>query len=181
MFIDYVKITAKSGDGGNGAVTFRREKYVAAGGPDGGDGGRGGSVYFIVDKDSIVSLIIKAEGFVTFNEVICVHRTQKIHINLTTISGPAPSVYKITINPTPSNASVKLDGEDCYYKYVEKGTYVDVEVSLEGYRTYKQSILVNADKVFNINLQPIKICKVSLDYSNFKGFPIYVYNINLTI
>ena len=130
----------------------------------------------IVDKDSIVSLIIKAEGFVTFNEVICVHRTQKIHINLTTISGPAPSVYKITVNPTPSNASVKLDGEDCYYKYVEKGTYVDVEVSLEGYRTYKQSILVNADKVFNINLQPIKICKVSLDYSNFKGFPIYVYN-----
>ena len=52
MFIDYVKITAKSGDGGNGAITFRREKYVAAGGPDGGDGGRGGSIYFTVDPDS---------------------------------------------------------------------------------------------------------------------------------
>ena len=51
MFIDYVKITAKSGNGGNGAITFRREKYVAAGGPDGGDGGRGGSVYFTVDPD----------------------------------------------------------------------------------------------------------------------------------
>ena len=51
MFIDYVKITAKSGNGGNGAVTFRREKYVAAGGPDGGDGGRGGSIYFKVDPD----------------------------------------------------------------------------------------------------------------------------------
>lgn len=51
MFIDYVKITAKSGNGGNGAITFRREKYVAAGGPDGGDGGRGGSVYFTVDQD----------------------------------------------------------------------------------------------------------------------------------
>ena len=51
MFIDYVKITAKSGNGGNGAVTFRREKYVAAGGPDGGDGGRGGSIYFTVDPD----------------------------------------------------------------------------------------------------------------------------------
>ena len=51
MFIDYVKIIAKSGNGGNGAVTFRREKYVAAGGPDGGDGGRGGSIYFTVDQD----------------------------------------------------------------------------------------------------------------------------------
>ena len=52
MFTDYAKIIIKSGDGGNGAVSFRREKYVAAGGPDGGDGGRGGSIYFIVDPDS---------------------------------------------------------------------------------------------------------------------------------
>jgi len=51
MFTDYAKIKVKSGNGGNGAVTFRREKYVAAGGPDGGDGGKGGDVYFIVDKD----------------------------------------------------------------------------------------------------------------------------------
>jgi len=52
MFTDYVKITVKSGDGGNGAVSFRREKYVAAGGPDGGDGGKGGNVYFYVDQDA---------------------------------------------------------------------------------------------------------------------------------
>ncbi len=52
MFTDYVKIIVKSGDGGNGAVSFRREKYVAAGGPDGGDGGKGGDVYFFVDQDS---------------------------------------------------------------------------------------------------------------------------------
>ena len=51
MFTDYTKITIKSGDGGNGATTFRREKYVAAGGPDGGDGGNGGNIYFQVDKD----------------------------------------------------------------------------------------------------------------------------------
>lgn len=51
MFTDYTKIIIKSGDGGNGAATFRREKYVAAGGPDGGDGGRGGDIYFQVDKD----------------------------------------------------------------------------------------------------------------------------------
>ena len=52
MFVDYVKIIIKSGDGGNGAATFRREKYVAAGGPDGGDGGRGGDVYFEVDPNA---------------------------------------------------------------------------------------------------------------------------------
>ena len=50
MFIDQTKIQIKAGDGGNGAVSFRREKYVAAGGPDGGDGGRGGNVVFRVDR-----------------------------------------------------------------------------------------------------------------------------------
>ena len=52
MFTDYVKIIAKAGTGGNGAISFRREKYVAAGGPDGGDGGKGGDIYFEVDPDS---------------------------------------------------------------------------------------------------------------------------------
>ena len=49
MFIDYAKIIIASGNGGNGAISFRREKYIANGGPDGGDGGKGGSVYFRVD------------------------------------------------------------------------------------------------------------------------------------
>jgi len=52
MFTDYVKIYIKAGDGGDGAITFRREKYVASGGPDGGDGGNGGSIYFQVDPNS---------------------------------------------------------------------------------------------------------------------------------
>jgi len=49
MFIDVAKITIKSGNGGDGAVSFHREKYVPRGGPDGGDGGNGGSVVFEVD------------------------------------------------------------------------------------------------------------------------------------
>ena len=51
MFIDQVKVFAKAGDGGNGCVSFRREKYIDRGGPDGGDGGRGGDVVLIADKN----------------------------------------------------------------------------------------------------------------------------------
>jgi GTP-binding protein len=49
MFLDRVKINVRAGDGGDGAATFRREAHVPRGGPDGGDGGRGGSVYLAVD------------------------------------------------------------------------------------------------------------------------------------
>lgn len=51
MFIDIAKIYIKAGDGGDGAVAFHREKYVAAGGPDGGDGGKGGSIVFVPDSN----------------------------------------------------------------------------------------------------------------------------------
>lgn len=50
MFIDVAKIHVKAGDGGSGAVTFHREKYIANGGPDGGDGGKGGDIVFVADK-----------------------------------------------------------------------------------------------------------------------------------
>jgi len=50
MFVDKATIKVKAGDGGNGAVAFHREKYVAAGGPDGGDGGRGGNIIIVVDS-----------------------------------------------------------------------------------------------------------------------------------
>ena len=55
-FVDQPKIYIKAGDGGDGAVSFHREKYVAAGGPDGGDGGKGGDIVFVVD-DNISNLI----------------------------------------------------------------------------------------------------------------------------
>ena len=51
MFVDKVRIFVKAGNGGNGAVAFHREKYVAAGGPDGGDGGHGGSIVLRVDDN----------------------------------------------------------------------------------------------------------------------------------
>ena len=56
MFVDKAKIRVKAGDGGDGAVSFHREKYVAAGGPDGGNGGKGGDVVFVID-DNFSTLI----------------------------------------------------------------------------------------------------------------------------
>jgi GTP-binding protein len=50
MFVDTVQISIKAGNGGNGLVSFRREKYVPAGGPDGGDGGNGGNIVFLADR-----------------------------------------------------------------------------------------------------------------------------------
>ena len=51
-FVDQVKITVKAGNGGNGSASFHREKYVMNGGPDGGDGGKGGNIVFFADENS---------------------------------------------------------------------------------------------------------------------------------
>jgi len=56
MFVDKIKVKIKAGDGGNGAISFRREKYVDKGGPSGGDGGDGGSIYF-VGKSGLTTLV----------------------------------------------------------------------------------------------------------------------------
>ena len=58
MFVDQVKITAKAGNGGNGAVSFHREKFVQNGGPDGGDGGNGGDIVLLADPNTA-----HADGF----------------------------------------------------------------------------------------------------------------------
>ena len=52
MFADTAKVSLKAGKGGDGAVSFRHEIYVPKGGPDGGDGGRGGNIIFKADKDT---------------------------------------------------------------------------------------------------------------------------------
>ena len=50
MFVDRVKIRIVAGSGGNGMIAFHREKFIDKGGPSGGDGGRGGSIYFVADS-----------------------------------------------------------------------------------------------------------------------------------
>ncbi|MCF7919287.1 MAG: GTPase ObgE [Candidatus Cloacimonetes bacterium] len=63
MFIDYARIRVTSGRGGSGAIGFRREKFVAKGGPDGGDGGKGGSVYLVADNNYNTLLKFRFEKF----------------------------------------------------------------------------------------------------------------------
>ena len=52
MFVDVARVKLKAGDGGNGAVSFRHEIYIPKGGPDGGDGGRGGDIIFRADRNT---------------------------------------------------------------------------------------------------------------------------------
>jgi len=63
MFLDYVKIFIKAGNGGNGKVSFHREKFVPNGGPDGGDGGNGGNIVFVADKDVDTLIDFKFQKF----------------------------------------------------------------------------------------------------------------------
>jgi GTP-binding protein len=60
-FVDQIRVHAKAGDGGNGCCSFRREKYIPHGGPDGGDGGRGGDIILVADHDvdSLVALFFE--------------------------------------------------------------------------------------------------------------------------
>ncbi|MBM15805.1 MAG: GTPase ObgE, partial [Nitrospina sp.] len=63
MFIDQVSISVKAGDGGNGCCSFRREKYIPLGGPDGGDGGKGGDVILAVDTNLTTLIDLRYKKF----------------------------------------------------------------------------------------------------------------------
>ena len=68
-FVDYVKIHVRSGKGGSGSSHLRREKFVAKGGPDGGNGGHGGNIKFISEKNlRVVPTSPKIAGFVRRNK-----------------------------------------------------------------------------------------------------------------
>ena len=65
MFVDTAKVNLKAGKGGDGAVSFRHEIYIPKGGPDGGDGGKGGSIIFKADKDTNTLLDLKFTPLLT--------------------------------------------------------------------------------------------------------------------
>ena len=69
MFIDSARFSVSSGKGGQGCASFRREKFVVQGGPDGGDGGKGGDVYFVVDSNTDTYLFIKEKEFLKLIKV----------------------------------------------------------------------------------------------------------------
>ena len=72
MFIDQVTITVQAGDGGDGCCSFRREKYVPLGGPDGGDGGKGGNIFFKVNQNTNTLIDFQNKKISQKNKNICV-------------------------------------------------------------------------------------------------------------
>jgi len=85
-FLDKAKIRVVSGHGGNGMVAWRREKYVDKGGPAGGDGGRGGDIYFVADENMSTLLDLKLNPYIKLNQAktavlrVCMVLVQKILI-----------------------------------------------------------------------------------------------------
>ncbi|MEX1377911.1 MAG: GTPase ObgE [Eubacteriales bacterium] len=119
MFIDIAKITIKSGDGGNGVVSFHREKYVPRGGPDGGDGGMGGSVIFQVDPRMRTLLDFKyRQKYIAENgaDGDINNRTGKNGADLV-IFVPQGTIIK----DTDGNVVADLSGEDTKVKLLRGG------------------------------------------------------------
>ena len=115
MFVDIAKVSLKAGDGGNGAVSFRREIYIPKGGPDGGDGGRGGSIIFKADKDTNTLIdfrftpILTAENGKNGAGQRAAGRSGKdliIEVPIGTV------VYKIEREKSPHSRSISSDGEN---------------------------------------------------------------------
>ncbi|MBV1708836.1 MAG: hypothetical protein KMY54_03165 [Erysipelothrix sp.] len=106
MFIDRVKLKIKAGTGGNGIVSFRREKYVPLGGPYGGDGGNGGNIVFIVDthKSTLLDLHYKKH----LKSAMTVPVVKSLTIvpcgTAKTLSSPRAPVIFLVLPLTPSSA-----------------------------------------------------------------------------
>lgn len=118
MFVDRAKIVIKAGDGGDGAVSFHREKYVAAGGPDGGDGGRGGDVVFQVD-DNFSTLI----DF-RYKRKYCAERGQNGAARNCTGKSAPPLIIKVprgTIIREASSGRIMADMSTDEPKIIAKG------------------------------------------------------------
>ena len=101
MFIDKVKIYVKAGNGGNGAVAFHREKYVAAGGPDGGDGGKGGNIVLRVNDNLSTLLDFRYKRNYTAmpgqdgqgGGLVVAHRPHRLHQRVQRHHGKAGGLY----------------------------------------------------------------------------------------
>lgn len=115
-----------------------------------------------VKKGEVVSILVTADGYLPFSEVVDVNRTQTLNIVLTkgSYTPPQPSTVTFSINPEPSDATVKIDGVERKTISVESGTEVAWEVSRDGYETKSGQYTVTSDYVMDVTLE--MLCTVTV-------------------
>ena len=135
MFVDRIKVFAQAGKGGRGAASFRREKFVPKGGPDGGDGGRGGDVILRADRhvDNLTALfyepIIKAKnGGHGMGKKMAgrAGAAKVVKVPVGTIVWPAEEVQRPTLNVQPSTSNVGTDESENRESRIENQPIVDL-------------------------------------------------------
>lgn len=124
MFVDHIKIHAKAGDGGDGAMSFRREKFVPKGGPDGGDGGKGGDVVLVVDEN-----VDTLAGFF-YEPIIKAKNGEKGHGANCYGKGAKPTFVKVPVGTLVYRIPTDAPKADSYH-ITEGFTFVDLEKEAE--------------------------------------------------